>query len=71
MHQPGVNTEVLTGQTFFPNLITEPFHSGLVVVFGAAAVMMVIGAIASMFNPGRYGAEEVTEDQAPATTTRE
>ncbi len=72
LHQPGVNTEVLTGQTFFPNLITEPFHSGLVVVFGgAAAVMMVIGAIASMFNPGRYGAEEVTEDQTPATTTSE
>jgi MFS family permease len=51
---PGVNAEVLTGQTFFPQLISEPFHSGLVVVFGAAAVMMLIGAIASMFNPGRY-----------------
>jgi hypothetical protein len=25
------------------------------VVFIAAAVMMVIGAIASLFNPGRYG----------------
>jgi len=23
-------------------------------VFGAAALMMVIGAIASVFNPGRY-----------------
>lgn len=68
LHQPGVNTEVLTGQTFFPNLITEPFHSGLVVVFGAAALMMVIGAIASMFNPGRYGVAEVTEDQAATTT---
>ncbi len=55
LHQPGVNAEVLTGKTFFPNLITEPFHSGLVVVFGAAALMMVIGAIASLFNPGRYG----------------
>jgi MFS family permease len=51
---PGVNAEVLTGQTFFPQLISEPFHTGLVVVFGAAAVMMLIGAIASMFNPGRY-----------------
>lgn len=69
LHQPGVNADVLTGQTFFPNLITEPFHTGLVVVFGAAAVMMVIGAIASLFNPGRYAADEVTEDQAPATTT--
>jgi cbb3-type cytochrome oxidase subunit 3 len=25
------------------------------VVFVAAAVMMLIGAVASMFNPGRYG----------------
>lgn len=54
LQQPGVNAEVLTGKTFFPDLITGPFHSGLTVVFGAAAVMMVIGAIASMFNPGRY-----------------
>ncbi|MCX6482963.1 MAG: MFS transporter [Mycobacterium sp.] len=51
---PGVNAEVLTGQAFFPQLISEPFHTGLVVVFGAAAVMMLIGAIASLFNPGRY-----------------
>jgi len=54
LQQPGVNAELLTGQTFFPHLITEPFHSGLVVVFTAAAVMMVIGLIASLFNPGRY-----------------
>jgi MFS family permease len=57
LQQPGVNTEVLTGQTFFPHLITEPFHTGLVVVFVAAAVMMLIGAVASLFNPGRYGDE--------------
>jgi len=52
--QPGVNAEVLTGKTFFPELITGPFHSGLVVVFSAATIMMVIGSIASLFNPGRY-----------------
>lgn len=55
--QMGVNAEVLTGKTFFPELITGPFHAGLVVVFGAAAVMMLVGALASMFNPGRYGTE--------------
>ena len=43
LQQPGVNADVLTGKTFFPHLITEPFHSGLTVVFIAAAVMMVIG----------------------------
>jgi MFS family permease len=54
LQESGVNVEVLTGKTFFPQLITEPFHSGLTVVFIAAAVMMLIGAIASIFNPGRY-----------------
>ncbi|MEW5809558.1 MAG: MFS transporter [Actinomycetota bacterium] len=54
LQQPGVNADVLTGKTFFPQLITEPFHSGLTVVFLAAAAMMLIGAVASMFNPGRY-----------------
>jgi hypothetical protein len=52
---PGVNAAELTGKTFFPQLLTEPFHAGLVVVFGAAAIMMVIGAIASLFSAGRYG----------------
>ncbi|WP_200806077.1 MFS transporter [Mycolicibacterium sp. (ex Dasyatis americana)] len=55
LHQTGVNADVITGQTFFPQLITDPFHSGLTVVFTAAAVMMVIGAVASMFSAGRYG----------------
>lgn len=54
LQQPGVNAEVLTGQSFFPELITGPFHSGLSVVFLAAAVMMVLGAIASWMSPGRY-----------------
>ena len=61
LQQPGVNAEELTGQTFFPHLIIEPFHAGLTVVFIAAAVMMVIGMVASLFNPGRY-AEDVTAD---------
>lgn len=54
LQQPGVNADVLTGQTFFPHLIIEPFHAGLVVVFVAAAAMMVVGMVASLFNPGRY-----------------
>jgi MFS family permease len=64
LQQPGVNTEVLTGQTFFPHLITEPFHSGLVVVFTAAAVMMLIGAVASIFNPGRYADAPGADNEA-------
>ncbi len=58
LQAPGVNADMLTGKTFFPQLITDPFHSGLAVVFIAATVMMLIGAVASMFNPGRYGADD-------------
>ncbi len=64
LQQPGVNTDLLTGKTFFPHLITEPFHSGLVVVFIAAAAMMVIGLIASLFNPGRYADAPGADNQA-------
>lgn len=64
LHQTGVNADVITGQTFFPQLITEPFHSGLTVVFTAAAVMMVIGAVASMFSAGRYGTEAGAGNEA-------
>jgi MFS family permease len=64
LQQPGVNADVLTGQTFFPHLIIEPFHAGLVVVFVAAAVMMVVGLIASIFNPGRYADEENVDNLA-------
>jgi MFS family permease len=64
LQQPGVSADVLTGKTFFPHLITEPFHSGLVVVFVAAAVMMVIGLIASIFNAGRYGTEPGADNEA-------
>jgi MFS family permease len=62
--QPGVNVGVLTGKTFFPQLITEPFHSGLTVVFIAAAVMMLIGAVASLFNPGRYATAPGADNEA-------
>ncbi|MGU3436182.1 MFS transporter [Actinomycetes bacterium M1A6_2h] len=59
--QAGVNADVLTGQSFFPDLISGPFHSGLVVVFVAAAVLMVIGSVASLLAGGRYVHDESEE----------
>jgi MFS family permease len=49
---PQGQAATLTGTTFFPQLISGPFHDGLIVVFVAAAVMMLIAAIAS-FATGR------------------
>ncbi|MBF6170752.1 MFS transporter [Nocardia blacklockiae] len=61
LEQPGVHADVLTGQEFFPNLISGPFHSGLVVVFLGAALMMLVGSIASWFAGGRYVVDERQE----------
>jgi MFS family permease len=58
---------VLTGPRFFPELIAQPFHAGLVVVFVAATVMLVIGAIASLARGGRYvHVEAPAPSEAPA-----
>jgi MFS family permease len=38
---------LLTGKHFFPELIAAPFHDGLVVVFGVAAVLAAIAGAAS------------------------
>ena len=51
-------------KTFFPQLITEPFHTGLVVVFIAAAVMMVIGADRVDLQPGRYADAPGADNEA-------
>ncbi|MFJ7214054.1 MFS transporter [Amycolatopsis sp. NPDC098790] len=44
----------LTGGEFFPQLVSGPFHHGLVVVFTAAAVMAVVAAVASASRGKRY-----------------
>ncbi|MGW4736281.1 MFS transporter [Streptomyces shenzhenensis] len=43
----------LTGHTFFPQLVSGPFHHGLTVVFGVAAVMALVAALASALR-GRH-----------------
>jgi EmrB/QacA subfamily drug resistance transporter len=58
------NAATLTGKEFFPALISGPFHDGLVVVFIAAAVMSIIGAIASFVGGGKYVHEEKVAEKA-------
>jgi MFS family permease len=45
---PPDHASYLTGRSFFPHLITQPFHQGLVIAFLFAVVACVIAAIASM-----------------------
>jgi MFS family permease len=63
---PQHDAAVLTGQEFFPRLISGPFHHGLVVVFTSAAVMTVVGALASILRGSRYIHEDSpVEGDAP------
>jgi MFS family permease len=64
---PADRTATLTGKEFFPHLMTDPFHHGLVIVFTTAAVMMVVAAIASWAAGGRY----VHDDAAGEALGRE
>jgi len=45
---PAASRHVLTGQAFFPGLLSGPFHSGLVIVFAFGAVLALLAAVASV-----------------------
>jgi MFS family permease len=57
---------VLTGPTFFPHLISAPFHDGLDAAFTFSIVVCLIAAAASMLRGGNYRhAEEPIRSPAP------
>jgi MFS family permease len=64
---PAHNVAVLTGRQFFPHLISAPFHHGLVIVFTAAAIMSVTGALVSLLRGKQfYWQDEPALAAAPA-----
>ena len=51
---PARNAAVLTGKQFFPNLISGPFHHGLIIVFGAAIALSLGGALISLLRGKQF-----------------
>jgi len=51
---PAASQQVLTGRVFFPELISGPFHHGLVLVFTVAAGLAAVAGVASLLRGGRY-----------------
>ncbi|MEW2548911.1 MFS transporter [Streptomyces sp. NPDC047002] len=49
----GAQRRTLTGHSFFPQLVSGPFHHGLVIVFTVAAGMALVSAVASALR-GRH-----------------
>jgi MFS family permease len=66
-HLPADQVSVLTGRQFFPELISGPFHHGLVIVFSTAIVLLVIAAGVSLLRGGRYVYEEHAAAAASAS----
>jgi MFS family permease len=51
--RPATAQLTITGREFFPDLISGPFHQGLVVVFAVAAGLAGLAAVASLLRGGR------------------
>jgi len=52
---PAASQAALTGRTFFPSLLSGPFHSGLIVVFSVSAALSVLAGLASLLRGKRQG----------------
>jgi MFS family permease len=63
---PARNVRVLTGKQFFPQLISWPFHHGLVIVFSMAMAVLVIAAILAL----RHGGQELVKEREAAEIAR-
>jgi MFS family permease len=61
LHQlPANDAAELTGRSYFPHLISSPFHTALVYAFVFAIVACLIAAVASLLRGGKYHHEEIT-----------
>ena len=51
---PASHAAYLTGHTFFPSLISEPFHHGLAIAFDFSIAACLIAAVASLMRGKKY-----------------
>ena len=60
----------ITGKTFFPNLISGPFHHGLTIVFATAAGMALLAATASLLRGATPKATDKSAEPSPMPANR-
>ena len=60
----------ITGKTFFPNLISGPFHHGLTIVFATAAGMALLAATASLLRGATPKATDKSAEPSPIPANR-
>ena len=59
------NRAAVTSKEFFPQLVSAPFHHGLVIVFSAAIAMSVAGALVSLLRGKQYVYDDAAPPAAP------
>ena len=55
---PAASQRVLVGREFFPDLISVPFHHGLVIVFAVSAALAALAGLASLLRGARPAAAD-------------
>src|SRR5580692_8329084 len=68
-HMTVAQASTITGRSFFPHLISAPFGKGLEKAFDFAAIVCLLGAVASLLRGGKYhyteaGGEPVADEPA-------
>jgi MFS family permease len=63
---PAGQAQVLTGRSFFPHLISGPFHTALVYAFVFAIAACLVAAVACLLRGGKYHHAEGTIPAAAA-----
>jgi MFS family permease len=56
---PAGQAQTITGRSFFPHLITGPFHTALIYAFVFAIAACVVAAVASLMRGGKYHHQEI------------
>ncbi len=68
-HLPPANVATLTGKRFFPELISQPFHHGLIIVFTTAMALLALAAGVSALRGARFVHEEQAVSTEDGSTT--
>jgi MFS family permease len=68
-HLPASNVATLTGKRFFPELISQPFHHGLIIVFTTAMALLALAAGVSALRGARFVHEEQAVSAEVGSTT--
>jgi hypothetical protein len=66
---PAGQAAIITGRSFFPALISNPFHTALVYAFVFAIIACLVAVVASLLRGGKYHHEDEEATLPPAAAS--